>query len=60
MRIRKTKFPECKTCIRFSPEKLSPQCVRCDAGQFFEEKLDDSAPDQNTLMKIFGKMYPDE
>jgi len=50
------KFKDCTDCKnfrRFIPQRI---CGQCGSGEFFEEKLDDSMPSDDELMKIYSKM----
>ena len=62
--IVKPRHPDCRECKFFSSTRIHPRCVPCGAGEFFEEKFDDSAPDENELMLMFlgmnGEYFDDD
>jgi hypothetical protein len=60
VRVREMRFPECIDCKFFRPNRGSPECFSCGAGEYFEAKVDDSDPDDNELMKAFGAMGFDD
>ncbi|SER26497.1 hypothetical protein SAMN05216548_11425 [Faunimonas pinastri] len=52
----KPKFEDCRDCRFYSPSRPSPLCVRCGAGEFFEERIDDDLPDERELMTYLSRM----
>lgn len=49
----KPRHPECRDCKFFNPNRVNRRCMPCGAGEFFEEKFDDRAPDETELMRMF-------
>jgi hypothetical protein len=47
---------ECKDCKFFRPRVGNVRCLDCGGGEFFEEKIDDHAPDDDELMILFSHM----
>lgn len=35
----KGRFPECKSCVSFNAKMISVNCLKCGAGEFFEERI---------------------
>jgi Zn ribbon nucleic-acid-binding protein len=54
------RYPECKDCKHFDPTTLSIKCLRCGAGEYFEERIDDDDPSDEEMMILYGKMSRDE
>lgn len=56
------KFPECPSCKWFFRKALNTtaRCRACDTGEFYEPRVDDSAPTDNELMYIFARMPNDQ
>jgi len=50
------RFLECRDCRFLLRDRPSPICVRCGAGEFFEERIDDRQPTESELMKILKGM----
>lgn len=51
------RFPECRECRFYSPRKFLSICLRCGAGEYFEERIDDpAAPTDGELMNLYRKM----
>lgn len=50
------KFDDCTTCLHID----SKRCRRCDNGELFEIRIDDSAPTERELMRIYKDMHGDE
>lgn len=51
------RFPECVSCRWFR----SGRCVRCGAGEFFEELIaDPEEPNDDELMQLYSEMTNDD
>lgn len=44
------RFPECLTCQHFRPANTAKACKGCEAGEFFEEELEELDPDEDVTM----------
>jgi len=53
------RFPECRECKFYRPSRPSANCLRCGAGEFFEEKEPDGEPDADELMRMYAEMDND-
>ena len=47
------RHPECKDCKHFRPHTGSVHCLNCDAGEFFEEKINDQQPSDQELLNYY-------
>jgi hypothetical protein len=52
----KPRHPDCTDCKFFNRHRVNTRCVPCGAGEFFEEKIVDRAPNDNELMIMFAGM----
>lgn len=51
------RFLECRDCKFYRVARPPfPLCLRCGAGEYFEEKNEDYTPSDNDLMEIYRKM----
>jgi hypothetical protein len=50
----KPRHKDCPSCKFFNPHRPSAKCVPCGAGEFFEEKDDDSELDDDELMALYA------
>ena len=53
------KFPECRECQFYHPRRLLSRCLKCGAGEYFEERFDDRELNETELMKLYTKMALD-
>lgn len=53
------RFLECVDCRFYSKTRVLPLCLRCGAGENFEEKQDHREPTDAELMEIYRKMDHD-
>lgn len=52
---------ECRTCVFFNARRLSAKCLRCGAGEFYEERVEEQAlPDEDELRELFSKVRTDD
>lgn len=56
------KFDDCDQCKHFHRRHghLWIVCRMCTIGEHFTEKIDDTQPDDNELMRIYARMPKDE
>lgn len=55
----KPRFEDCIECRFFKRNTIVPQCLKCTAGEFFEEKFSEFDPDALEYRK-FSKVRDDE
>ena len=52
---------DCRSCVFWNARRLNPNCLRCGAGEFYEEKIKEKAlPDAEELQEIVAGMTDDE
>jgi hypothetical protein len=52
---------DCRRCVFWNARRLNVNCLRCGAGEFFEEKVEEKAlPDADELQEIVAGMTDDE
>ena len=59
--MQEPKFPECRTCRVFHRNAINEpiMCQNCSSGEFYEERVDESAPTDWELMRMFAQMQND-
>jgi hypothetical protein len=54
------RFKECLECVHFQIGNTSPKCRGCDAGEFFEEDIDELDPDTDAFLNDFKDIERDD
>jgi hypothetical protein len=54
------RFLECRDCKFYSKKRVYPRCLRCGAGEYFEERQEEYEPSDEDLMQIYRKMDRDD
>ena len=54
------RFPECRDCKNFHPKRPTPPCLRCGAGEFFEEAFNEKEPSEIDLIKMMKEWSNEE
>lgn len=56
----KQRHDECPSCVHHNPNRIVKQCLKCGAGEFFEEIIVETSPTEKELREFAADMNNDE